>query len=99
VVDANEVTHLLSGPLGGVVALWCFSALVHTLPEPTATSSPFYLWVYRVTQWVAANFTLIFGRALPPVTTVTTTETVAKQAHPAATVTTTVETTQVSSKQ
>lgn len=86
--------HWLQGPLGIVAACWAFSALLHTLTPPTATSSQLYAALYNLVQFIGANFALIFGRQLPPVVTVTTTETVEKQTHPSATVTTTVEKTE-----
>ena len=84
----------MQGPLGIVAACWAFSALLHTLTPPTASSGRLYATFYRLVQFIGANFSLIFGRPLPPVVTVTTTETVAQQHHPEAQVTTTVEKTE-----
>ena len=93
----TTLIHWLQGPLGIVAACWAFSALLHTLTPPDATSGRLYATFYGIVQFIGANFALIFGRPLPPVVTVTTTETVEKQSHPSATVTTTVETTQTGS--
>lgn len=41
--------------LFGFAALWCFSAAVSAMETPGASSSSFYVWLYRFTHLLAAN--------------------------------------------
>ena len=66
----TTLIHWLQGPLGIVAACWAFSALLHTLTPPDATSGRLYATFYGIVQFIGANFALIFGRPLPPVVTV-----------------------------
>jgi hypothetical protein len=43
---------LFTGGLGAIL----LSAAARALPEPAATGNPLYLWVYRFTHLVLANF-------------------------------------------
>ena len=56
-----------------------FSILVTSMPEPAATSSPQYLYLYKVSHALAGVLTAKYG-ALPSTTTTTTTTSVAPPA-------------------
>jgi len=35
--------------------MWVFSGLCYALPNPTADSSAFYVFIYKVIQFIGAN--------------------------------------------
>jgi len=41
--------------LAAYASLWLYSALVVTMPEPTAQSSVAYLWLFRLLHLIASN--------------------------------------------
>jgi hypothetical protein len=41
--------------LAGVVAMWVFSALCYALPNPTAASPTYYIFLYRLVHFIGAN--------------------------------------------
>jgi hypothetical protein len=48
-----------------VAAYWLFSAAVSALPEPSSTSGPGYLWLYRFCHTTAGNLSTAFGNRIP----------------------------------
>ena len=52
-----------------------FSILVTSMPEPTATSSAQYVYLYKVTHGLAGVLTAKYGAVPIPSTTTTTTTT------------------------
>jgi hypothetical protein len=49
----------------GIAAQWGFAALAHSLPAPDDKSGKFYLFVNNLTQFCAANLTLM-RQGVPP---------------------------------
>lgn len=49
-----------------VIALyWAFSAAVSSMPDPEATSSKGYLWLFRFLHSVAGNLSTVVGSKIP----------------------------------
>jgi hypothetical protein len=50
-----------------VAGYWILSAAVSSLPDPAASSSPAYLWLYRFLHTIAGNITTALGSKIPGV--------------------------------
>jgi hypothetical protein len=48
-----------------VAAYWIFSAAVSSLPDPSPTGNPGYLWLYRFCHTTAGNLSTAFGSKIP----------------------------------
>src|SRR5713226_9124635 len=48
-----------------VASYWMFSAAVSAMPEPGASGSPGYLWLYRFLHTTAGNITTVLGSRIP----------------------------------
>ena len=53
----QSVIHLLTGSAGALLA----SAAARALPRPGSKSSKYYVWVYRFTHYLLANFDKSMG--------------------------------------
>jgi hypothetical protein len=53
----QSLIHLLTGSVGALLA----SAAARALPSPGANGSKFYVWFYRFTHYLLANFDKTMG--------------------------------------
>ena len=63
-MEHHGILHLLSGPIGGVLALWILSAILHAMPAPKPTSGTAYVWFYNAAQILGVNLSRINFSAL-----------------------------------
>ena len=56
----------------GVAVLWIYSAAVASLPEPSASSTPFYAWAYKFLKSISGDLSAKFGSYIPSATVTTT---------------------------
>ena len=60
------IPFLLQHQFWAAVAIyWIFSAAVSAMPEPAASGSPRYLWLYRFIHTIAGNITTAFAGRIP----------------------------------
>jgi hypothetical protein len=59
---------LVVGPVVGYVLTWVFAALMHILPRPRDGGKQWYLVLYALLQFVAANLDRIKSGQLPALT-------------------------------
>lgn len=51
-------------PFALVLSWWVFSAATGSLPAPTAQSSPFYQWMFKFLNTIAANIARAYNTSV-----------------------------------
>ena len=57
-----NLDQLLHNPAVVTAAWWLLSSAIQTMPEPTTTSSPGYLWLYRFLHILGANWSQVMAK-------------------------------------
>lgn len=59
------ISSQLDGIISGVVLMWIFAGVIHSLPAPTKNSGNAYLFLYKFMHFIGANFDKMKAGKLP----------------------------------